>query len=52
MEFSRQEYCSGLPFPSSGGCPDAGIETGSLEWQAVSLPPELPGHPWIRTRYK
>jgi len=26
MEFSRQEYRSGLPFPSSGDLPDPGIE--------------------------
>ena len=29
MEFSRQEYWSGLPFPSPGYLPDAGIEPGS-----------------------
>ena len=29
MEFSRQEYCSGLPFPSPGDCPDPGIEPTS-----------------------
>ena len=28
MEFSRQEYWSGLPFPSSGDLPDPGIESG------------------------
>ena len=26
MEFSRQEYWSGLPFPSPGDLPDPGIE--------------------------
>ena len=26
MEFSRQEYWSGLPFPSSGDLPNPGIE--------------------------
>ena len=30
MEFSRQEYCSGLPFPSPGDLPDPGIEPASL----------------------
>ena len=30
MEFSRQEYWSGLPFPSPGSLPDPGIEPGSL----------------------
>ena len=29
MEFSRQEYWSGLPFPPPGGLPDPGIETSS-----------------------
>ena len=29
MEFSRQEYRSGLPFPSPGDLPDPGIEPGS-----------------------
>ena len=26
LGFRRQEYCSGLPFPSPGNLPDAGIE--------------------------
>ena len=30
MEFSRPEYWSGLPFPSSEGPPDPGTEAGSL----------------------
>ena len=30
MEFSRQEYWSGLPFPSLGDRPNLGIEPGSL----------------------
>ena len=29
VEFSRQEYCSGLPFPSSGDLSNPGIEPGS-----------------------
>ena len=36
MEFSRQEYSSGLPFPSPGDLPNAGIEPGSPAWQADS----------------
>ena len=28
MGFSRQDYWSGLPFPSSGDLPDPGIKTG------------------------
>ena len=45
MVFPRQEYCSGLPFPSPGDLPDPGIELGSPTLQAVSLPPEPPGKP-------
>ena len=30
MEFSRQEYWSGLPFPTPGDLPDPGTETASL----------------------
>ena len=36
MEFSRQEYWSGLPFPSPGDLPDPGIK-GSPALQADSL---------------
>ena len=43
MEFSRKEYCSGLPFPSPGNLPHPGIEPGSPALQADSLPPEPPG---------
>ena len=42
MEFSRQEYWSGLPFPSPGGLPDPGIELRSPALQADSLPSEPP----------
>ena len=41
--FSRQEYWSGLPFPSPGYFPNQGIEPGSPTLQADSLPSELPG---------
>jgi len=30
MEFFRQEYWSGLPFPTLGGLPDPGIKLASL----------------------
>ena len=46
MEFSRQEYWSGLPFPSPGDLPDTGIEHGSPALQADSLPAELPRKPF------
>ena len=45
MGFSRQEYWSGLPFPSLGDLPDPGIEPGSPALQADSLPSEPPGKP-------
>ena len=35
MEFSRQEYWSGLPFPPPGDLPDPGIEPISLALQVV-----------------
>ena len=37
MGFSRQEYWSGLPFPSPGDLPDSGIKPGSPVLQADSL---------------
>ena len=45
MGFSRQEYLSGLPFPSPGNRPDPGIKHGSPALQADSLPSEPPGKP-------
>ena len=43
MEFSRQEYWSGLPFPSPGDLPDPGIEPTSHAFQADALPSEPSG---------
>ena len=43
MEFSRQEYRSGLSFPSPGDLPNPGIKPGSPALQADSLPSEPPG---------
>ena len=40
MEFSRQEYWSGLPFPSPGDLPDPGIELRSPTLQADALTSE------------
>ena len=40
MGFSRQDYWSGLPFPSPGDLPDPGIESGSPRLQADALPCE------------
>ena len=36
MEFSRQEYWSGLPFPSPGDTPDPGIELRCLMSRALA----------------
>ena len=46
MEFSRQEYCSGLPSPSPGDLPDTGTEPRSPSLQADSLPSEPQGKAW------
>ena len=42
MGFSRQEYWSGLPFPSPGDLPNPGIELRSPVLQADALPSEPP----------
>ena len=47
MGFSRQEYWSGLPFPSPGDLPDPGIELRSPALQADALTSEPPGKPKI-----
>ena len=47
MGLSRQEYWSGLPFPSPEDLPDPGIEPASLSSLALagdSLPAEPPGN--------
>ena len=45
MEFSRQEYWSGLPFPSPGDLPNPGIELRSPALQRDPLLTEPPGKP-------
>ena len=48
MGFLRQEYWSGLPFPSPGDLPNPGIEPSfpeSPELQSDALPSEPPGKP-------
>ena len=56
MEFSRQEYWSGLPCPSPGDLLDPGVEPGSPALQADSSPSEPLGKPlttWRSTwKYK
>ena len=48
MEFTRQEYWSGLPFPSPGDVQDPGVKSRSLTLQADSLPFEPPGKTGIQ----
>ena len=43
MEVSRQEYWSGLPFPSPVDLPDTGMKPRSCTLQADSIPSEPPG---------
>ena len=51
MEFSRQEYWSGLPFPPPEDLPDPGTEPVSLVPLALamgSLPLVPPGKPYLK----
>ena len=52
MEFSRQEYWNGLPFPSPGDLPDPGIKPRSPTLQADSLPSEPRGSPGVGGRMR
>ena len=45
MGFSKQEYWSGLPFPSPGDLPNPGIKSGSSALQADALSSEPPRKP-------
>ena len=49
MEFSRQEYWSGLPFPSPWDLPDPGVEPRPPALWADSLPSWPPGKPTLDT---
>ena len=52
IEFSRQEYWSGLPFPPPGYLPDPGIEPESLESPALVgglFTSEPPGSQFAKT---
>ena len=46
MEFSRQEYWSGFPFPSPGALPNPGIKPGSPALQEDSSLSEPLGKPF------
>ena len=52
MGFPRQEYWSGVPFPSPGDLLDPGIELASLAWQADSLRAEPRGKPFCTVEWK
>ena len=53
MAFSRQEYWSGLPFPTPGDLPDPGIKPVSPQSLALAArffttaPPGKPTQDWI-----
>ena len=47
MGFSRQEYWSGVPFPSPGDLPKPGIKPSSPAFQLDALTSEPPGKPYI-----
>ena len=49
MEFSRQEYWSGLPFPFPGDFPNPGTEAWSPALWADALLSEPPGKPTLIT---
>ena len=51
MGFLRQEYWSGLPFPSPGDLPKPGIKPRSPQLQADSLPSEPQGKPLTSKAY-
>ena len=50
IEFSRQEYWSGLPRASAGDLSDPRTEPGSPALQADSLPSDPPGKPIYKYR--
>ena len=55
MGFFRQEYWSGLPFPSPEDLPNPGIELGSPAFKADCLPCELQGSPnltFMKSQFK
>jgi len=45
MQFSREEYWSGWPFPSPWHLPNSGIKPASPSLQAISLLSEPWGKP-------
>ena len=54
MEFSRQEYWNGLPFPLQGIFPIQGLNPHLLHllhWQGDSVPPAPPGEPRVLSKF-
>ena len=52
IAFSRQEYWSGLPFPSPRDLPNPGIEPGSPAFQADALTSEHQGSPGNEVKFE
>ena len=50
MEFSRQEYWGGLPFPSPEDCPNPGIEPTTAASKVDSLSLSHQGNPFTLHR--
>ena len=51
MEFSRQEYYSGLPFPPPGDLPDPGTEPDSPALVGGFFTTEPPGKPLNKIKF-
>ena len=51
MEFSRQGYWSGLPFPSLEDLPCLGIKPKSPTLEVDALPSEPPEKPYIQVKW-
>ena len=51
VEFCRQEYWNGFPFPSPGNLPNPRTEPGPLALQADSLPSEPQRKPFRYIKY-
>jgi len=47
MEFSRQEYWSGYPFPSPGDLPNPGTEPRSPTFRQILYHLSHQGSPWL-----
>jgi len=51
MGFPRQEYWSGLPFPTRGNLPNPEIEPESPALAGIFFTAELPGKPCLLLRF-